>query len=349
MADRPGDLDPLARLSARLGNDPTLIQGPGGNTSIKLGNRLWVKASGTWLADALSRPIFLPLDLAGVRRRFGAGEEDPASPEVLIAEHSPDLRPSIETTMHAVVPHRVVLHVHSVNAIARAVRPDGANALSAPLRGLRWAWIPYAKPGVPLTRSLRNAAEGGADVLVLANHGLVVAADGVEKAADLLYEVEARLRAPLRQAPRAEQIVLQELTRAGGYRLPLFGEAHAVAMTPKNVEIATRGALYPDHVIFLGPSPTPAVSGAEAARQITAFSHRGKDGPPFIIIPGAGVLLRSDLGRSADEMARCLALVLARIDHDASIAFLTPDQEAELLDWPAEKHRQALAATRDQD
>ena len=67
-----------------------------------------------------------------------------------------------------------------------------------------------------------------------------------------------------------------------------------------------------------------------------------------MIVAGFGVLLRSDLGRSADEMARCLGLVLARVDQDAPIAFLTADQEAELLGWPAEQHRQALAATRDQ-
>jgi rhamnose utilization protein RhaD (predicted bifunctional aldolase and dehydrogenase) len=43
-------LQELVRLSARLGADPRLIQGAGGNTSIKTGNTLWVKASGKWLA-----------------------------------------------------------------------------------------------------------------------------------------------------------------------------------------------------------------------------------------------------------------------------------------------------------
>jgi len=58
-----------------------------------------------------------------------------------------ELRPSIETAMHAVLRHRVVLHVHSVNAIAWAIRLDGPDRLTERLAGLHWQWIPYAASG----------------------------------------------------------------------------------------------------------------------------------------------------------------------------------------------------------
>ena len=44
--DIPSALDPLVRLSARLGRDPLLVQASSGNTSIKLDGVLWIKASG---------------------------------------------------------------------------------------------------------------------------------------------------------------------------------------------------------------------------------------------------------------------------------------------------------------
>ncbi|MBK7285418.1 MAG: hypothetical protein IPI83_14890 [Sphingomonadales bacterium] len=47
------ELAELCEVSARIGADPMLIQGPGGNTSFKSGDELWVKASGAWLAEAL--------------------------------------------------------------------------------------------------------------------------------------------------------------------------------------------------------------------------------------------------------------------------------------------------------
>ena len=39
----------------------------------------------------------------------------------------------------------------------------------------------------------------------------------------------------------------------------------------------------------------------------------------------------------------CLALVLERVPADATLHYLTAADEAELLDWDAEKYRQAIA------
>jgi len=53
MNTQPALLTPAFRaLSARLGQDPLQVQGPGGNTSVKSGDVMWIKASGTELADA---------------------------------------------------------------------------------------------------------------------------------------------------------------------------------------------------------------------------------------------------------------------------------------------------------
>src|SRR3546814_11414206 len=72
--DHP-DLRSLARVSRAVGRDVTLVQGAGGNSSVKLGDVLWVKASGTWLADAATKPLFVPVDLAVARRAIIENEE----------------------------------------------------------------------------------------------------------------------------------------------------------------------------------------------------------------------------------------------------------------------------------
>jgi rhamnose utilization protein RhaD (predicted bifunctional aldolase and dehydrogenase) len=57
------------------------------------------------------------------------------------------LRPSVETTMHAVMPPRVVIHVHSVKHDRRG-RAQGCNRSSDPRwTGLRWEWVSYLHPG----------------------------------------------------------------------------------------------------------------------------------------------------------------------------------------------------------
>jgi len=57
------ELEKLKRLSAEIGCDPLLVQAAGGNTSIKDGSVMWIKASGTWLSEAMTRDIFVPVAL----------------------------------------------------------------------------------------------------------------------------------------------------------------------------------------------------------------------------------------------------------------------------------------------
>ena len=110
----------LRDLSARVGSDPLLVQASNGNTSIKLDGILWIKASGKWLAHATQEEMFVPLELAEVKESVQNDTE-------IAPRYAPkdELRPSIETAMHAILRHRVVIHVHSINAIAWAIRLDG--------------------------------------------------------------------------------------------------------------------------------------------------------------------------------------------------------------------------------
>ena len=73
----------LAQVSARLGQDALLVQAAGGNTSVKDGDTLWVKASGLWLRDALQRPCFVPVRLSQVRERIAQGLADPVTGTLL--------------------------------------------------------------------------------------------------------------------------------------------------------------------------------------------------------------------------------------------------------------------------
>src|SRR5215510_3314883 len=160
----PAMLNELRRMSARVGKNILLVQGAGGNSSVKDGDVLWVKASGTWLADAEDQDIFVPVSLSAARTALALGDEHvPLAPNARTT-----LRASIETSLHALMPHRIVLHVHSVNTIAWAVRSDAAQELAARLHGLAWHWLDYHHPGLPLAQAVsESTAQGPADVLIL--------------------------------------------------------------------------------------------------------------------------------------------------------------------------------------
>jgi hypothetical protein len=89
---------------------------------------MWIKASGVWLAEAETREAFVPVGLDLPRAATGAeapGAEK-AEGSVPAAENPAWPRPSIETTVHAVLPTPVVLDTHCVAAIAAAIRPADA-------------------------------------------------------------------------------------------------------------------------------------------------------------------------------------------------------------------------------
>src|SRR4051794_27933 len=76
--------------------------------------------------------------------------------------------------------HSRACGVHAVNTISWAVRHDGPSQLARRLAGLSWQWIPYVSSGLPLALKLRSVISSSPDVLILANHGLVIGGESCE-------------------------------------------------------------------------------------------------------------------------------------------------------------------------
>ncbi|WGH79261.1 class II aldolase/adducin family protein [Jannaschia ovalis] len=304
-------------LSARLGADPLQVQGPGGNTSIKDGDTMWIKASGTELAEAQSRDIFVAVDLPRARAEAdGAGD---GTCRAALKDADGTLRPSIETTFHAILGARVVAHTHSVATLTHAISAAGRAAAREKLADMPVAFVPYAKPGLPLTREIAARATSATRVIVLENHGLVCAGGAVETVSDLLAEVEARL-----DLPAAETAPPPTGPAPEGFD---WAAESWIVTDPRAAALARAGSYWPDHVVFLGPA-LPA-SRADA---------------PAYIVEGAGVAVRRDATPSQRAMLRCLSDVLRRLPPGWEPLPIGPEAEAALLDWDAEKYRQAMAA-----
>jgi rhamnose utilization protein RhaD (predicted bifunctional aldolase and dehydrogenase) len=279
----------LIALAASLGRDRLVVQGPGGNISLKQHGVMWVKASGTWMMEAESRPILIPVDFTAVLDGLAAG--DPACETCSsFVRHDltrSALRPSIETTLHAVMPQKVVVHVHCVETISIACLADAADRLAASLQGLNWAFVPYVRPGASLGRAMVEHMRNGTNILVLGKHGLVVAGDTVDEAAQLRAEVSRRLARVARAAPRAD--------RGGGYSPAEDDALQAIATDPVSLAAARCGSLYPDHVVFLGPG----VVETDTTETATDAARRaGRPDAPIVIVPGAVSCCTAQLRRA---------------------------------------------------
>lgn len=312
--------DEFRALSAALGQDPLRVQGAGGNTSIKRDNVMWIKASGTELADAVRTNIFVAVDrAAAVAQANGAGD---GSCKDTVLDPAITLRPSIETTFHAALDWAVIAHTHSIATLTHCVSPEGREALDEKLVGLPFVRVPYAKPGLPLTQQIMARVTPDTQVIVLENHGLICCANTVADTEALMENVEARLSMPARNTDHPPPT--QDAPTGFSW-----AEESWIAQDIRSADLAVNGSYYPDHVVFLGPA-------------LPTTDHDGT--PPSIVIKGTGILIRDDATPSQKAMLRCLSDLLARLPSSWSANAIGPEAEAELLNWDAEKYRQALAA-----
>jgi rhamnose utilization protein RhaD (predicted bifunctional aldolase and dehydrogenase) len=334
----------LTKYSALIGNDTMMIQGAGGNVSWKEGNTLWIKASGTWLAEAEKREIFIPLDLNKTRQLIDAGASELTS----ACLNTTTLRPSIETSLHALLNQTVVVHIHSVEVIALAVLENARELLAERLEGLNWAWVEYVKPGPDLAKKIAAIISGKEypDIIVLGNHGLVVAGATIDQVNSLLQTVLIRCKTVPRVVARANNETIDKISdewRDVGYRLPENHLCHSLGFDLTSLTLARNSwVMYPDHAIFLEGHITLKSKDLLPMEFLKQIHHR----PPCIIIEGKGVVVRDDFNRGQAAMLDCYIDVISRLTDASCVIPLNENQIAELLNWDAEKYRQTINSTR---
>jgi rhamnose utilization protein RhaD (predicted bifunctional aldolase and dehydrogenase) len=167
-----------------LGSDPRLVLHGGGNTSVKtvmkdaLGDEvevLCVKGSG-WDMGAIE-PRGLPAVRLAPLRRLRAlaklSDEDMVNFQRINLLDSTAPNPSVETLLHAFLPHKFIDHTHSTAVLALTDQPDG-EAMVREVYGDRVAYVPYTIPGFALAKSVADVFDKNPKVegLVLLQHGI---------------------------------------------------------------------------------------------------------------------------------------------------------------------------------
>jgi rhamnulose-1-phosphate aldolase/alcohol dehydrogenase len=179
------ELEALAYRSNLLASNRAIVNFGGGNTSVKAREPdhtgreltvLWVKGSGSDLAT------ITPGGFTGLRldEILPLTDREAMSDEEMVSylgrcQLEPSMpRASIETLLHAFVPHAHVDHTHP-DAIGAIVGTPEGERLAEECFGSDAVWIPYLRPGFALSRLVAQAVveRPDAKVVLLAKHGLV--------------------------------------------------------------------------------------------------------------------------------------------------------------------------------
>jgi rhamnose utilization protein RhaD (predicted bifunctional aldolase and dehydrogenase)/NAD(P)-dependent dehydrogenase (short-subunit alcohol dehydrogenase family) len=305
-----------------LGSDPLLVLHGGGNTSVKteladlLGEThevLCVKGSG-WDMGQIE-PAGLPAvklaPLRRLRRLEKLADEDMVNVQRVNLLDAQAPNPSVETLLHAFLPHKFVDHTHSAAVLALVDQPNGAD-LVAEVYDRTMGLVPYVIPGFTLAKLAADVYDAKPDVegLILAKHGIFTfgadAREAYERMIAQVSRAEARLAKrrrnvfasgalPARMASAAEVApilrgaVAVPPAQAGGDPRRFILDFRTSADIRNYVDgadladYAQRGVVTPDHIIrtknfpLVAPGPeADRLDGfADAVRQaVAAYAAR---------------------------------------------------------------------------
>jgi rhamnose utilization protein RhaD (predicted bifunctional aldolase and dehydrogenase)/NAD(P)-dependent dehydrogenase (short-subunit alcohol dehydrogenase family) len=351
------DLELRVYSSRLLGRDKTLVLHGGGNTSVKLRERnvagdeeeiLYVKGSG-WDLETIEAEGFAPMRMAQLLRL--ARLEALSDPQMVneLATHVTRAgapAPSVETILHAAIPHKFVDHTHA-DALLAITNTDNGEARIREIYGDDVVIIPYVMPGFELAKvcaaGFKAKAKPSTIGIALLKHGLFSFGATAEESYGRMISLVDRAETYLKQhhawemAPigpmgpirpmRVELAALRkEIAQCVGFPVVLSIDSDAKSVgfaRAHNVhEVSQRGPATPDHILrtkrlpMLGRDVTAyAASYREYFARNAARAREAKTmfdpAPRIILDPEFGM---ATAGRSAKEAAIARDLYLHTMD-----------------------------------
>ncbi len=194
-----------------LGQDPALVLHGGGNSSVKTRMRdltgedvdvLCVKGSGWDMGDI--EPAGLPAvrlaPLQNLRALDNLNDFDMVNAQRGNLLDSTAPNPSVETLLHAFLPHKFVDHTHSTAVLSLTDQPDGEE-ICRRVYGDRFGIVPYIMPGFALAKKAVEVYEQAPSVegLILLKHGIFTfggsASEAYERMIAAVSDAEAAIAA----------------------------------------------------------------------------------------------------------------------------------------------------------
>jgi len=299
-----GALGPRVYTSRLLGRDKSLVLHGGGNTSVKLREKnlfgeeedvLYVKGSG-WDLETIEPPGFTPVTLDYVRRL--AALPSLSDPQMVNELNTHMLRagapsPSVETILHAILPHTYVDHTHADAVLSVSNAPDGEKRVRE-IYGDGVVVIPYIMAGFDLAaycaREFPRQAGKNTTGMVLLSHGIFSfgrdARESYERMIELVSMAEEYLQrkkawhvaASSARSAGAKREEIARLRRAmsdqAGFALLLRVNDSAkflgFVQRPDIEKLSQQGPATPDHVIRTKPFPM-------LGRDVSGYAKRYRD------------------------------------------------------------------------
>lgn len=326
--------DEFKNVSVRMGNNLDIIQANGGNTSIKIDNYLFIKASGKYLADANNSEIFAKVSLKDKSLQKNHKSNDEI--KNLSNNKLKELKPSIELDLHFLISSKVVLHSHPIDLIAQTMMSDGEKRLGKILEEFDWLWIDYCKPGIDLAKKVKNLLKvKRVNILVLQNHGLVIGAETPLEAEKIQTRIIKKVNLTTRGYVLKNKDKLKTIKEnfSEYVHLPKYDVIHSIANDQWSLKLSQMNSHCPDHAVFCGLKPLIIT---DPEKDFSKIKNNA-----YVIIKNYGVIFFQK-SESLEAMLRSQAKIFLKIPRNEKINLLKDNECKDLINWEAEKLRKSM-------
>ena len=370
-------MEALVEISRFYGADPDYVLAGGGNTSWKDRDTLYVKASGSSLADA-SADSFVKMDRSALALIWeneyppsGAERENAVLADIMASRRAGEeaKRPSVEVLLHDIMPFGYVVHLHPALVNGLTCSRQGEEAMRM-IFGEKAVWIPSTNPGYVLSKKAKTAMEAynashgeAAAVVFLQNHGVFVGDDSVDGIKEMYGEIMRKIDVCIKKRPDFSDekrrrfgdgddshasdtidVIMETIAELAG--AAVFLQAAEISSLVKNHAsfAPVSSAFTPDHIVYAGSNPLFTEATAAPGIRDAWKNHTEKTGrdPKIAAVQDLGIF-----GAAATEKAASLALdlfidsvkVAVYSESFGGPRFMTHDEIDFINNWEAECFR----------
>lgn len=181
------------KFSEAVGNNLEYCQDGGGNISTKLSEEFMIiKASGFNLKDIHKKNGYSIVNYKKLIENLSKGDDDLYDEFITRAVVSDKYKqPSMETGFHCIL-NKYVFHIHSIYPTLILCLENSKEIISALYSDLNFNYISYVNPGCALFNNINNLEIK--EIYFLENHGIIVSSFAMERAADLIHQINNRAK-----------------------------------------------------------------------------------------------------------------------------------------------------------
>ncbi len=320
----------LLELSREYGADERYVLLGGGNTSVKDGDTLYVKASGFAL-KGIGEEGFVKMSLSEMAKMWEVElPEEEAAREKVVLQMMMDARlegetarPSVEALLHALLPETYVIHLHPavVNGLTCS-RSAGEGVKTYFPDAL---WVPITNPGFILAGVIRDLQEtyktehgDYAKVIFLQNHGIFVSGNSPDEIRETYDIIMSKLMKALVRRPDFSEVsysisdeaaVKEALSKVlpsdEGWTFMVNKELmHYIDSDERSHTV--RSSYTPDHIVYSGLAPLWVPSSVlsrgdlegELSSLIEGFKAEKKVPPKTVLVEKLGLFAINEKART---------------------------------------------------